>query len=433
MLAGLAAASAAPPLSARQTAAGAFHPGALWPDDKGVHINAHGGGLLRDRGRWWWFGEHKTAGEGGNTALVGVHAYSSTNLTDWRDEGIALPVSNDPASPITRGCILERPKVIRNPRTGRYVMWFHLELKGRGYGAAQAGVAVADRPQGPYRFLRAGRVNPGIWPANATDADKAPGTILARDMPGGQMARDMTLFVDGDTAWHVYASEENDTLQFARLVPDWLSHDGYYVRVAPDGGNEAPAIFKARGRYYMVASGLTGWRPNPARLYVADAVTGPWRSLGNPVRGTAEQAATTFGGQSTFVLPLPPARPGGEPRFVFMADEWRPKNAIDGRYVWLPIKWEGDTPVLRWRDQWTLADGWGWKYDATNTVRPELVEGRAANDPIASCASTGSARTVSGSVLLPRHQLQQPHHDPADDDPHHRRAHRVDGPCHHAR
>jgi hypothetical protein len=25
---------------------GAFRPGDLWPDDKGVHINAHGGGML---------------------------------------------------------------------------------------------------------------------------------------------------------------------------------------------------------------------------------------------------------------------------------------------------------------------------------------------------------------------------------------------------
>ncbi len=352
------AAALLPRGAAAAAPADAFMPGALWPDNHGVHINAHGGGLLRDGDRWWWFGEHKTAGEGGNVANVGVHAYSSADLVYWRDEGIALAVSDDPQSPIAKGCILERPKVVRNPRTDTYVMWFHLELKGRGYGAAQAGVAVADRIGGPYRFLRAGRVNPGVWPANATAADKTPGTTLARDVAGGQMARDMTIFVDGTTAWHVYASEENATLQIARLSPDWQSHDGYYVRALPDGGNEAPALFKAKGRYYMFASGLTGWRPNPGRVYVADRATGPWRSLGNPVRGTPEQAATTFGGQSTFVLPLPPAYPGGDPRFVFMADIWRPKNAIDGRYVWLPVDWEGDTPVLHWRDRWTLADGW---------------------------------------------------------------------------
>ena len=33
-------------------------------------------------------------------------------------------------------------------------MWFHLELKGKGYEAARSGVAVSDTPTGPYRFIR---------------------------------------------------------------------------------------------------------------------------------------------------------------------------------------------------------------------------------------------------------------------------------------
>jgi hypothetical protein len=340
-------ASARPPIAA-------FTPGALWPDDRGVHINAHGGGLLRHGDRWYWFGEHKTAGEGGNVAQVGVHVYSSANLYDWRDEGIALAVSDDPTSEIVRGCVIERPKVLRDPVSGRFVMWFHLELKGQGYAAARAGVAVADRVTGPYRFLRSGRVDPGQWPVDVTAADKAQtDSHLVRDRPGGQMARDMTLFVDAEgAAWHVYASEENRTLQAARLRPDLTAHDGRYWRLLPGGANEAPAIFRARGRYYMITSGLTGWAPNPARSFVADRIEGPWTSLGNPVRGTPAQVATTFGGQSSFVLPCPDTT--GRERFVFMADIWRPKNAIDGRYVWLPIEWEGDRPILHWRDRWSL-------------------------------------------------------------------------------
>ena len=63
-------------------------------------------------------------------------------------------------SDIERGCIMERPKVIYNKKTGKFVMWFHLELKGQGYGPARAAVAVSDKPEGPYRFVRSGRVNP---------------------------------------------------------------------------------------------------------------------------------------------------------------------------------------------------------------------------------------------------------------------------------
>ena len=42
--------------------------------------------------------------------------------------------------------------------------------------------------------------------------------------------------------------------------------------------------------------------------------------------------------------------------FIFMADIWRPQNAIDGRYMWLPIQFDGDQIKLEWKDEWTLKD-----------------------------------------------------------------------------
>ena len=39
-----------------------------------------------------------------------------------------------------------------------------------------------------------------------------------------------------------------------------------------------------------------------------------------------------------------------------MADIWRPKNAIDGRYQWLPIQFDGDQIKLEWKDEWKLED-----------------------------------------------------------------------------
>ncbi len=327
-------------------------PYALWPDDKGVHINAHGGGVLEREGVYYWYGEHKVAGDAGNYAQVGVHVYSSRDLLRWRDEGIALRVSEDAASPIARGCILERPKVIYCERTGQYVMWFHLELKGRGYESAYAGVAVADSPTGPFRFLWAGRVNAGCWPLNLPVDERraelspeapqlkrsayAPGddrkAFLRRDFPGGQMARDMTLFVDADgRAYHVYSSEENSTLHIAELSADYTRHTGRYVRVLEGGFNEAPAICRHDGRYYMVCSGCTGWAPNAARAYVADNIMGPWVPLGNPCVG--DGAGRTFNAQGTFILPV-----AGGRHYIFMADSWRPENAQDGRYLWLPLQ-----------------------------------------------------------------------------------------------
>lgn len=354
-----------------------FRTGALWPDDQGVHINAHGAGMLHHDGVYYWFGEHKIAGSEGNLAQVGVHVYASRDLYNWEDHGIALAVSDDPASEIARGCILERPKVIYNARTRRFVMWFHLEPKGAGYGGARSGVAVAEDPTGPYRFLDSLRPNAGIWPENVAEELKKPlsdgeRSVLAKlELPGGavpyypkqmlfrrdfatgQMARDMTLFVDEDgSAYHIYASEDNGTLHLSLLSDDYTRPAGRYVRLFPGRFHEAPAMFKHQGTYYLITSGCTGWAPNAARLSRAQSIWGPWEELGNPCLGPGEQIANTFESQSAYVLPVT----GKEGAFIFIADRWRPENAIDGRYVWLPIEFAHGVPVIRWRENWSVAD-----------------------------------------------------------------------------
>jgi hypothetical protein len=313
-----------------------FTPGALWPDTEGVHINAHGGGMLAVGETIYWFGEHKVAGKAGNKAMVGVSCYSSRDLVTWRNEGIVLPVVMDDLDhDLIQGCVIERPKVIHNPRTGQYVMWFHLELKGQGYAAASAGVAVSDRPTGPYTYLGSRR-------------------------PDDAMSRDMTLFVDDVDPWpdgtpkaYLFcASEDNATMHVSLLTGDYLAPAGKFERIFIDRFMEAPAVFKHQGSYYFVGSGCTGWAPNAARSAVAPSVWGPWTELGNPCRGPNEDL--TFGAQSTYVLPVP----GLPDAFIFMADEWRPENAIDGRYVWLPIRFEADGErtrfVVPWREQWSL-------------------------------------------------------------------------------
>ena len=224
-------------------------------------------------------------------------------------------------------------------------MWFHLELKGQGYNAARYGVAVADRPEGPYKFLYSSRANAGTWPIEGSPMNFDE--YLKRDYGTGQMARDMTLYVDDDgKAYHIFSSEENFTLHIAELTGDYLHHTGRYTRMAPGGQNEAPAIFKHDGTYWMITSGCTGWAPNEARMFSAPTIMGPWTQHPNPCRGPL--AEKTFNGQSTYVLTL------DDGRHIFMADIWRPNHPIDARYIWLPIEFEDGKPVLRWRDEWTF-------------------------------------------------------------------------------
>ena len=36
-------------------------PGETWPDDRGRHIQAHGGGILKEGDTFYWFGEDRAA------------------------------------------------------------------------------------------------------------------------------------------------------------------------------------------------------------------------------------------------------------------------------------------------------------------------------------------------------------------------------------
>lgn len=328
-----------------------FKPGQLWLDNNGIFINAHGGGLIYYNKKYYWFGEHKIEGKKGNSAQVGVHCYSSADLYNWKDEGIALKVSNDNTSEIAKGCILERPKVIYNVKTKKFVMWFHLEHKGKGYATARSAVAISDIITGPYTFVKSIRINANTYPVNlvASDTVKSKENFFSRDFNIGQMARDMNLFVDDDgKAYHIFSSEENRTMHISQLTDDYMTPSGKYIRISKDKSREAPAIFKHNGKYYLITSACTGWAPNAATIAVADNILGEWKVIDNPCQGP--DADLTFKGQSTYVLPVQ----GMKDAFIFIADRWEPDNAIDGRYLWLPIHFEGDKITIPWIDEWNL-------------------------------------------------------------------------------
>lgn len=353
-------------LISNQRASGAmispeFVSGAVWLDTDGKTINAHGGGMLFNGGVYYWYGEFK-AGKtylpdcnkswgGTRVDIVGVSCYSSTNLYDWKNEGIVLPaVPDDLQSDLHPSKAMERPKVIYNRLTEQFVMWLHID--SASYGAARSGVAVSDKPNGPFKYLGSFRPNAGVWPENITEADKQPSptNVLVRDFADGQMARDMTVFADDDgRAYLFYSSEENPTMHVSLLTDDYLRPAGKYSRIFVGRSMEAPTVFKHAGKYYVIASGCSAWAPNAARSAVADNIFGPWTELGNPFVGA--DSDTSFHSQSTFVLPVQ----GREGSFIFMADRWKQWDLPDSRYVWLPLEFAADRkPVLHWHDHWSL-------------------------------------------------------------------------------
>lgn len=302
-------------------------PGEPWLDTDGNVIQAHGGGILHEGGVYYWFGENKDGPTlpGRRVDVIGVNCYSSRDLLAWKNEGLVLRAEpSDPAHDLHPGKVAERPKVIFNPLTRKYVMWLHIDSPD--YTAARAGVATSDHVTGPYQYLHSVR-------------------------PNGLDSRDMTLFQDDDgKAYLVHSSDWNSVMIISELSEDYLSCTGKYSRQFDHGqkntGRESPALFKYQGKYHIITSGTTGWSPNAAECAVAESIHGPWRVQGNPCVGA--NADTTFFAQNTFVLPLA-GTPGA---FILMADRWIPDDLRNSRYVWLPLKISGEELRVEWRDAW---------------------------------------------------------------------------------
>jgi hypothetical protein len=83
-------------------------PGAIWPDDRGEHVQAHGGGVIRVGDTYFWFGEQRA--QGLDRSKCYVSCYSSHDLAHWTFRKNVLEQS-DPENFGPRW-ILERPKAL---------------------------------------------------------------------------------------------------------------------------------------------------------------------------------------------------------------------------------------------------------------------------------------------------------------------------------
>ncbi len=302
-------------------------PGAKWKDLEGKEIQAHGGGILHYKGVYYWYGEDKADGY---LNYIGVSCYSSKDLVHWDHVSTALPSQSMPAEYGAKG-ILERPKVIFNSKTDKFVMWMHLDHPG--YSHSVAGVAISDSPQGPFKYL--GELSP----------------------IQGSTYRDMNLYKDRNgAAYAIFSGDNNASLYAVELNADYTNvktpmiEGTTWAQIVPNESREAPAPFYYNGHYYLLSSGTSGWAPNAAECYEAPHILGPWHSIGNPFVG--KESNTTFNSQSTFVLPVA-KHPGC---FIYMGDRWNPGNLADSRYIWLPFKVHKDgTFHIHWRDSWSLS------------------------------------------------------------------------------
>lgn len=350
--------------------------GVMMQDINGVNIQAHGGQIQKLGSKFYWIGEDKT---NDYKPCPGIHMYSSTDLYNWSDEGLVLKTMQSESDLSEEyfynlygdlpaetqyaiyedlwqgdgndGCVIERPKMLYNSKTKKYVIWFHADgttpsTKGQSnYGKAKAGIAISDSPTGPFKLL-------GTYLLVVDD-----NYSHSWDNVGGHV-RDMNLFQDDDgTAYVIYSSDGNTNTYIVKLDSEYTGIsksngdtpvEGVdYIVTFVGNSREAPAMFKANNQYYMITSGCTGWSPNPAQYAISNSVLGEWKTIGNPC--TDDGASTTYNTQSTCVYKV------DEGEYIYMGDRWYSSTLRDSRYVWLPIEFdmEGNIYIRKYSD-WNL-------------------------------------------------------------------------------
>ncbi|MGC4901793.1 family 43 glycosylhydrolase [Micromonospora echinospora] len=207
--------------------------GTQFTDTTGAVVHAHGGGVLKVGDYYYWFGENRNP----DNTFRAVSVYRSTDLRTWEFRNNVLTQSSAAELRVSN---IERPKVIYNAATGRFVMWMHKE-NGSDYNEARAAVASSSTVDGAYTYHGSFR-------------------------PFGQhMSRDITLYNDNGTAYMISAADDNYDLNIYRLTSDYLNVATLVGNFWDGAHREAPAMFKRGSTYFLLTSGATGWSPNQAR------------------------------------------------------------------------------------------------------------------------------------------------------------------------
>ena len=343
----------------------AFYPGQPWLDTDGKRIQAHGGSVMYLDGVYYWYGENKEKTTGRDEIWHwGVRCYSSADLYNWEDRGLIIPPElEDLSSSLHPASMMDRPHIIYNERTKKFVCW--LKIMNRD-GTQSETVLTANRILGPYE-----KVKEGLRPL-------------------GMSAGDFDLAVAPDGKAYYYFERVHSETICADLTDDYTDVTGYYSthfpHPYPPYVREATAHFMRKGKHYLITSGTTGYLPNPSETAIADSWHGPYRVLGNP--HPADESLTSFHSQISSVFKVQ----GKKDLYIAVADRWRPDlmdadyrmysrifermfasedegtedpaaslpgrdteaNTSCAEYVWLPILFDGEDVRIEWRDKWRL-------------------------------------------------------------------------------
>jgi len=344
-----------------------IRPGKVWLDTEGKRIQAHGGSVLYLDGAYYWYGENKEFTDPAkNIWHWGVRCYRSADLYNWEDLGVIIPPNTeDVNSSLHPSQCMDRPHIIYNARTKKFVCWLKIM-----HGSYQdETVLTADAITGPYTIVREGI------------------------RPLGMSAGDFDLAVAYDGKGYYYFERVHSETICADLTDDYTDVTGYYSTHFPHSHpphvREATAHFLRKGKHYLITSGTSGYYPNPSEVAIADTWHGPFTVLGDP--HPEDDSRTSYHSQITSVFKVE----GKKDLYIACADRWMPQfmdldahiylknydtiyspdttpeekaaawaersklpSAItrEADYVWLPIRFEGDMAYIDWHDEWRIED-----------------------------------------------------------------------------
>jgi GH43 family beta-xylosidase len=236
--------------------------------------------ILYANGRYYIY----TTATGPNTSQF--HAYSSTDLLNWTDEGIVLDLANvswahtDGWAP----CVVAR--------NGNYYFYFT--------AAKKIGVAVGASPTGPF-------------------VDK--GSALATG--DGTDPIDPMVFIDDNGQAYMYWG--NTTLNMQQLNSDMISLTGTRGHDKPANYFEAPYMLKRNGIYYLMYSiNHFGNDDYHVEYATSSGPMGPWTYKG---RITAPRGAIKGPGHNAVIR-----KPGCSDEYFFVYHR-RTSTNINARQV----------------------------------------------------------------------------------------------------
>ena len=346
-----------------------IRPGQEWLDTNGKPIQAHGASVFYEDGVYYWIGENKEHTTAKNKIWTwGIRVYASRDLYNWEDRGLIIhPEPDKKGSIFHPSRKMDRPHLIYNEKTKKYVLWIKYCDKNH------FSIHQADHLMGPYETVQ--------------ECFKAY----------GKECGDFDLAVDKKTgAGYLFFESNHKEVLACRLTEDYLNVSGeykeIYANMHPPYIPEGITHVEHGGKHYILSSGMTGYMPNPSQVAVADDFMGDYKVLGNP--HVNDTSSASFNSQISAAFYV-----AGTDQIITIADRWMPDYVVTkevyepiaraiasnfdksvkasmkdmfqmmrspvspfgkrtdtskARYVWLPVRFEGEKLLIDWKDEWKV-------------------------------------------------------------------------------